>query len=471
MSADYVLYVTSAPCEPGTMAYAGVCAVGGPDSRPIMGSINLCPGSFEALPPKRQMETVIHELLHAFVRHAAACTDTQSSQQSSCVSSGLTRTAAACRRPLPAGVLAVAVPAVCVGRPAAQHNRAVWQRHRHRVAGGAGGGAAAERLRQRGRRGVGRRGREGQQRQPLVRMAGDCGGCAMCTKLDAAVACLPACREARLFQGELMLAAAPFAGDNAPRAGSRTAVGANRVCFTLLLRLAGRADKLPRMDLTAALLADSGWYIPRAGVMPPLDFGAGAGCAWLGSKARAWMATVPAQQLYCSAASQASKNGAVHDGGCAAEGSGCTQVTPTCTRAFGLCAGSATCTYDHQGVAECFKALGGGGGTGATGAVGAAGSASLAFLNGVAFPFALGGGANCLSSAMPTPGEVMACMQVSCARVCHDRISLRLRRHQRPASVDCHLAARRGVAVARFVAGADVAVLPSAEAAGRRGRP
>jgi leishmanolysin-like peptidase len=67
---DYVLYVTSAPCQAGTMAYAGVCAVGGEDDRPIMGAINLCPGAFESLPPMRQLETVLHELLHAFVSGA-----------------------------------------------------------------------------------------------------------------------------------------------------------------------------------------------------------------------------------------------------------------------------------------------------------------------------------------------------------------------------------------------------------------
>jgi hypothetical protein len=49
------------------MAYAGVCALGGEDSRPIMGAINLCPGAFESLPPKRQLETDMHELLYAFV--------------------------------------------------------------------------------------------------------------------------------------------------------------------------------------------------------------------------------------------------------------------------------------------------------------------------------------------------------------------------------------------------------------------
>jgi hypothetical protein len=66
-AADYILYVTSVPCEAGTVAYAGACAVGGPDSRPVMGAINLCPGAYERLPPGRQVEVTVHELLHAFV--------------------------------------------------------------------------------------------------------------------------------------------------------------------------------------------------------------------------------------------------------------------------------------------------------------------------------------------------------------------------------------------------------------------
>lgn len=64
---DYILHVTSSPCDGGTVAYAGVCAVGGEDSRPIMGAINLCPGSYDKLAPRRQIEVIIHELLHAFV--------------------------------------------------------------------------------------------------------------------------------------------------------------------------------------------------------------------------------------------------------------------------------------------------------------------------------------------------------------------------------------------------------------------
>lgn len=70
---DYVLYVTSVPCQAGTMAYAGVCAVGGDDSRPIMGAINLCRGAFEELGARRQLETVTHELLHAFVSVTGGC--------------------------------------------------------------------------------------------------------------------------------------------------------------------------------------------------------------------------------------------------------------------------------------------------------------------------------------------------------------------------------------------------------------
>ena len=66
-AADFILHVTSAACAGGTVAYAGVCAVGGEDNRPIMGAINLCPGSYDKLAPRRQMEVITHELLHAFV--------------------------------------------------------------------------------------------------------------------------------------------------------------------------------------------------------------------------------------------------------------------------------------------------------------------------------------------------------------------------------------------------------------------
>jgi hypothetical protein len=69
---DFVLYVTSAPCAAGTVAYAGACAVGGEDSRPVMGSINLCPGAYDVLTPRRQMEVIVHELLHALVSAPAA---------------------------------------------------------------------------------------------------------------------------------------------------------------------------------------------------------------------------------------------------------------------------------------------------------------------------------------------------------------------------------------------------------------
>jgi hypothetical protein len=75
-------------------------------------------------------------------------------------------------------------------------------------------------------------------------------------------------------------------------------------CFS-----AGRSDKLPRLQLTAALLQDSGWYLPRSSAMPPLDFGAGAGCSWLGSSAGAWAAGRPGQQLYCNAPQDAAVNG------------------------------------------------------------------------------------------------------------------------------------------------------------------
>jgi leishmanolysin-like peptidase len=78
--------------------------------------------------------------------------------------------------------------------------------------------------------------------------------------------------ETRLFQGELMLAAAPFVG---------------------------RPDKLPRLTLTMALLEDSGWYAPRWDAVPPLDFGAGAGCALLTARAEQYVKLYPAQELYC----------------------------------------------------------------------------------------------------------------------------------------------------------------------------
>lgn len=65
--ADFVLHVTSAACAGGTVAYAGVCAVGGDDNRPVVGAINLCPGSYDGLAPRRQMEVITHELLHALV--------------------------------------------------------------------------------------------------------------------------------------------------------------------------------------------------------------------------------------------------------------------------------------------------------------------------------------------------------------------------------------------------------------------
>jgi hypothetical protein len=151
------------------------------------------------------------------------------------------------------------------------------------------------------------------------------------------------CREARLFQGELMLSAAPFAGGRlvlaacasqkhaanslpahpatphcvgcwpcacAPHLSTRSPVHVGS--FHLGMRIqgdldspathaspAGRSNKLPRLQLTAALLRDSGWYLPRAAAMPPLDFGAGAGCGWLAASAGAWVAGRPGQQLYC----------------------------------------------------------------------------------------------------------------------------------------------------------------------------
>jgi hypothetical protein len=47
------------------------------------------------------------------------------------------------------------------------------------------------------------------------------------------------------------------------------------------------------------------------------------------------------------------------------------------------CAGTLTCTYDYQAVAECFRSAQGG----------------TNFLNGVPFPYAQGGSSNCLASS------------------------------------------------------------------------
>ena len=68
---DFVLHATSAPCDEGVVAHAGVCAVGGYDGRPVAGAVNLCPGAFDKLPAHRQVEVVVHELLHAFVSGGA----------------------------------------------------------------------------------------------------------------------------------------------------------------------------------------------------------------------------------------------------------------------------------------------------------------------------------------------------------------------------------------------------------------
>ena len=51
---------------PGVIAI-GACAVGGPDNRPVMGAVNICSTTFHALSQKRQVEVLVHELLHAFV--------------------------------------------------------------------------------------------------------------------------------------------------------------------------------------------------------------------------------------------------------------------------------------------------------------------------------------------------------------------------------------------------------------------
>jgi hypothetical protein len=67
---DFYLYVTASPCAAGVVAYAGVCATSGAGNRPIMGAVNLCPGAFDSLTPAKQLDTVVHELLHMLVRTA-----------------------------------------------------------------------------------------------------------------------------------------------------------------------------------------------------------------------------------------------------------------------------------------------------------------------------------------------------------------------------------------------------------------
>ncbi|WIA21793.1 hypothetical protein OEZ85_004177 [Tetradesmus obliquus] len=260
---DYVLYVTSVPCQAGTMAYAGVCAVGGDDSRPIMGAINLCRGAFEELGARRQLETVTHELLHAFVFSPSLFPLFKAGDPRRNVSGPYGATTALASPAVVAALRQLSGCASAAGVPLEDE--------------GSGGSRGSH-------------------------------------------------WEARLFQGELMLSAAPFAG---------------------------RSDKLPRLQLTAALLQDSGWYLPRAAAVPPLDFGAGAGCGWLGSAAGAWAAGRPGQQLYCNVQDGAAVNGTL------------------------------TCTYDYQAVAECFRTAQGG----------------TNFLNGVPFPYAQGGASNCLASS------------------------------------------------------------------------
>jgi hypothetical protein len=105
--------------------------------------------------------------------------------------------------------------------------------------------------------------------------------------------------------------------------GNPTLVCASKVIWTALLCTypsAGRSDKLPRLQLTAALLQDSGWYLPRAAAMPPLDFGAGAGCGWLAASAGAWVAGRPGQQLYCDVQEGASAVNGERQSVCAVAG-------------------------------------------------------------------------------------------------------------------------------------------------------
>ena len=70
--ADFLLYVTAnsgSNCGEGTAAYAHHCEIDIESNRPLSGTINLCPSFFkqgETL--LQQIETVLHEVLHALVR-------------------------------------------------------------------------------------------------------------------------------------------------------------------------------------------------------------------------------------------------------------------------------------------------------------------------------------------------------------------------------------------------------------------
>lgn len=69
--ADFILYVTAVDspyCGVGTAAFAHHCETDIDTNRPLSGSINMCPGFFkESETIMQQIETVIHEILHALV--------------------------------------------------------------------------------------------------------------------------------------------------------------------------------------------------------------------------------------------------------------------------------------------------------------------------------------------------------------------------------------------------------------------
>lgn len=63
--------------------------------------------------------------------------------------------------------------------------------------------------------------------------------------------------------------------------------------------LAGRPDKHPRLQLTAALFEDTGWWIPRWKEIAPLDFGRNGGCDFYQNLGMPYIAANDNQQFYC----------------------------------------------------------------------------------------------------------------------------------------------------------------------------
>lgn len=152
--------------------------------------------------------------------------------------------------------------------------------------------------------------------------------------------------EARTYQGELMLPSSPYAG---------------------------RTDKLPRLALTMALLEDSGWYVPNWSEVPPLDFGKGAGCGFVRSRADTFVAANPRQPWFCR--SNATLN---------------------------------VCTFDHEAIAECFKA-------------GAAPAGQPTnFLNGVPVAYAVRSAANCRAPGPGTTLPALAGQTQAAASLCFE---------------------------------------------------